>query len=485
MDIHNIQTVPNISEQRTKITAEQRVLLDEIWNQFLSTRQWPIAWEFNSRHHKPQVRRIFQPLNASIVVETNGGPDGTNLYQLQLLGALLTTDGKVLEQLLLRYLELVRKLYQTAPKRLSVESSEIQQALRLSNDETILLGRLVNLGGLYSLSANFDRNGDPKVWSVGILKSVEDFPITGPLDGALEKLVFQGFERGGPVFMDDRNFGAQYQPSVFDIPGGGFKVSMSPVSSTQSSKLIFVSHSSRDQDLAEAIVDLLCSALSLRRADFMCTSVDGSKLRGGDETDDVLRDHIREVPAFLSLLTPHAVGSTYVLFELGARWGHSRHHIPLLAKGAGTEVLKEPLKSKNALQLNRESEVFQLVEDLGHVLNCKIEPPNSYMSKVRNVVQIAGTAAPKVSDVTQKSQTREELEELEISILKLLAECADWVSAAELTPHLGVKQTKAEYYLTKMEQARLISGSHFYTGKASEYKIAHAGREYLVRNGLV
>jgi hypothetical protein len=156
-----------------------------------------------------------------------------------------------------------------------------------------------------------------------------------------------------------------------------------------SSKKIFVSHSSVDEDLAEALLDLLCTALPLRRVDFLCTSVDGSKLRGGDDTDEVLRREICDVPAFLSLLTQKSMASTYVLFELGARWGCKKHHIPLLAKGAGPEVLKEPLKATNALRLTSEADVLQLVQDVAHVLHLHAEPPNSYLKKARRVVEIA------------------------------------------------------------------------------------------------
>jgi hypothetical protein len=168
--------------------------------------------------------------------------------------------------------------------------------------------------------------------------------------------------------------------------------SAKPAASPSLSKLVFVSHSSLDKDLAEALVDMLCSALNLRRRDFLCTSVEGAKLRGGDVTDDELRRQIREAPAFLSLLTREAVSSTYVLFELGARWGCAKHHIPLLAKGAGTEVLREPLKATNALQMSRAPDVLQLVEDLGHLLNVRPEPANSYLEKVQHVVRISSTA---------------------------------------------------------------------------------------------
>lgn len=171
----------------------------------------------------------------------------------------------------------------------------------------------------------------------------------------------------------------------------------------KNSKLIFVSHSSADEDLAEAVEDMLCAALHLRRGDFLCTSVEGSKLRGGDDTDDVLRNEIREVPVFLSLLTRRAMISTYVLFELGARWGVRKHHIPLLAKGAGADVLKEPLKAKNALQLSNEADVLQLVEDLAAVLGLKSEAANSYLKKARRVVEISMAGANSAESIAVQS----------------------------------------------------------------------------------
>jgi hypothetical protein len=136
-------------------------------------------------------------------------------------------------------------------------------------------------------------------------------------------------------------------------------------------------------------VELLCAALNLRRGDFLCTSVPGAKLPGGADTDEVLRSEIYDVPVFLSLLTKSAVRSTYVLFELGARWGSKKHHIPLLAKGAGTEILKDPLKATNALHMSEEHSVLQLVGDVADQLNTRHERPDSYFKYVTDVVKIS------------------------------------------------------------------------------------------------
>jgi hypothetical protein len=208
----------------------------------------------------------------------------------------------------------------------------------------------------------------------------------------------------------------------------------------KTSKRIFVSHSSEDADLAAALVEMLCAALHLRLSEFVCTSVEGARLRGGDETDNVLRRQISDSPAFLSLLTPKAVTSTYVLFELGARWGSGQHHIPLLAKGAGTEVLKEPLRAKNALRLSEEAGVLQLVTDLAGVLGCTTEPPNSYLKKVREVAQLSSDG---------------ELVEIERLARMRLRECVDIVKNAE-SPESGLGELRGLQRSMKPKREQVV-----------------------------
>jgi TIR domain len=174
------------------------------------------------------------------------------------------------------------------------------------------------------------------------------------------------------------------------------------------SKRLFISHSSVDTDVAEALVDLIVEALQLARSDILCTSVDGTRLKGGDDTDDVLRQQISQVPAFLSILTKKSIASTYVLFELGARWGCNKHHIPLLAKSAGPEVLKNPLK-KNALKLNLEAQVLQLLNDLASVLGREPQPTNGYVKKVHKVVEVSQQSETGLDDSTSHNDISKSL----------------------------------------------------------------------------
>ncbi|MDH3233824.1 MAG: toll/interleukin-1 receptor domain-containing protein, partial [Alphaproteobacteria bacterium] len=102
---------------------------------------------------------------------------------------------------------------------------------------------------------------------------------------------------------------------------------------------VFISHSSRDTNLAKSVIDLLRSALNLPASEIRCTSVPGYKLPGGAETDNQLRSELLEAPVFVGLVTEAGMASAYVLFELGARWGAKKQLIPLLAPGVSPSIL--------------------------------------------------------------------------------------------------------------------------------------------------
>jgi hypothetical protein len=84
---------------------------------------------------------------------------------------------------------------------------------------------------------------------------------------------------------------------------------------------IFISHSAADTRLAKTLIDLLLVSLPIDPKRIRCTSVNGYRLEGGAQADDQLRTEIWGAKVFIGLLTDHSISSTYVLFELGARWG--------------------------------------------------------------------------------------------------------------------------------------------------------------------
>lgn len=157
---------------------------------------------------------------------------------------------------------------------------------------------------------------------------------------------------------------------------------------------LFISHSASDVQLAKALTYLFEKALKISARQIRCTSVDGYRLPVGTHTDDQLRREVFDVRAFIGLITPAAVESRYVMFELGSRWGAGRHLAPVLACGADASCLGGPLSAINALRLAERNEVVQLVEDIAEHLEMTLEPSASYQDAIE-VVVAAAKARPK------------------------------------------------------------------------------------------
>jgi hypothetical protein len=151
---------------------------------------------------------------------------------------------------------------------------------------------------------------------------------------------------------------------------------------------VLISHSSKDAALAQALIDLLRSGLGLLATQIRCSSVDGYRLPAGVNTGDQLRKEIKTAKVLIGLLTPNSLSSTYVLFELGARWGAGLFMIPLLV-GTTAEEMRGPHAVLNALSCETEGQLIQLVEDVGRELNSDVQSVAAYLNQLTAVKALA------------------------------------------------------------------------------------------------
>ncbi|HEX5718906.1 MAG TPA: L-histidine N(alpha)-methyltransferase [Thermoanaerobaculia bacterium] len=158
---------------------------------------------------------------------------------------------------------------------------------------------------------------------------------------------------------------------------------------------IFISHSSRDSALAEAIVDLIRSALNMPPQEIRCTSADGHRLPVGAHPNKQLQREVLAADAVVAIISPASMASSYVLFELGARWGKGGETLfPVLAPGSSPEALKGFLPESSALACESQGQMLQLVGNLAATLGLQPNPAESFQRKIE-IIQKVRSADPR------------------------------------------------------------------------------------------
>lgn len=151
---------------------------------------------------------------------------------------------------------------------------------------------------------------------------------------------------------------------------------------------VFISHSSKDATVAEAVVKLLRAALDLAPSGIRCTSVAGYKLPLGADTDEQLKREVSDSKVFVAILTPTSIKSPYVVFEMGARWGKGLFIGPLLARGVTMKDIG-PVSAINTLHATKEPDLHQFLVDVGQQLARPVNNAAAYLSELRAVIVVA------------------------------------------------------------------------------------------------
>ncbi len=184
---------------------------------------------------------------------------------------------------------------------------------------------------------------------------------------------------------EERSFNfAQSEPDGFEKLDNWLKDVRPPLAGR-----VFISHSTKDRDLAKAIAKLLEAGLQLKKQEIRCTSVAEFQLPPGSDYAVALCREIRDADIFLALATEDGLTSPWVLFELGARWGTQRFCQPLLARGGSAEALPPPIERVQAINLAEAAQLQHLVGELARKLQLQSPDPSQYQSTLNDVEKLA------------------------------------------------------------------------------------------------
>lgn len=181
---------------------------------------------------------------------------------------------------------------------------------------------------------------------------------------------------------------------IIPIKATNSSVGLETVNCKPEVKQIFISHCSQDVELAERLIRFLLSAINISPAQIRCTSVNGFRLKGGKITEEQLRSEIETSSVMIGILTPNSLSSLFVSMELGARWFLQKPLIPLVAQGMSFSNIQGPLSGINGLNLNDQSQIFQLAEDIVDTLggNFRLNSASSYKKDLDTLHHLAISA---------------------------------------------------------------------------------------------
>ncbi len=247
---------------------------------------------------------------------------------------------------------------------------------------------------------------------------------------------------------------------------------------------LFISHSSKDQELVEELIELLKNALRLPSSEIRCTTIDGHRLPGGANTNEQLKREVRDSKAFIGLISFAATDSMYVLFELGARWGADKHLLPLLAPGVSSDILKSPLSGLNALSCDTASQLHQLVNDIAKILEIKPEEPQAYQRYIDGILAIPPSEEkiPLVGDKVEAIPACKPTD-VQIRIMKAVADMKRReATVANIAKVIGLSEMEANYNLDELARKHKFLDwiGNMNRDVPNCYVITHEGRGFVL-----
>ncbi|EYF03806.1 toll/interleukin-1 receptor domain-containing protein [Chondromyces apiculatus] len=137
---------------------------------------------------------------------------------------------------------------------------------------------------------------------------------------------------------------------------------------------IFVSHAPADLALAKALVECLTTCLDLASGDIQSSSVPEYKPPAGTDIALALKDELPATGAVIGLVSPSALASSWVPFELGTAWGAGKPIFPILTHGVDLSAIPAPLTGEHAIRPFHAPDITQLVEALEKLVGASLRP---------------------------------------------------------------------------------------------------------------
>ena len=134
-------------------------------------------------------------------------------------------------------------------------------------------------------------------------------------------------------------------------------------------KKIFVSHSSKDKEIVEAFITLLTRGAGLLQDKIFCTSIDGMKIKNGEDIRKHIQENVNNADFAILLVSKNYKRSEVCLNEMGAVWAIDKRVKAYVFPDLQEECVGWLINDNVAEKLNDETALASLYEELQRFYN--------------------------------------------------------------------------------------------------------------------
>jgi hypothetical protein len=185
-----------LTRLRESLTEVQRRVLDQLWRHVERSGKAMPQRAFYFEFSRDEVDPEIDSLGGNVIIQNY--VDGTNCYAPTLVGALLSSNGPALDDLLCRCLQFLKDRYEADPEIRSLSSEQLERGGGLTSKEVDCLRRLLTLAAnqLVILHGGGATDGP---WTILVRDEVDRLRKVGDWLGYLHDEVMKGFDRNYPV----------------------------------------------------------------------------------------------------------------------------------------------------------------------------------------------------------------------------------------------------------------------------------------------
>lgn len=144
------------------------------------------------------------------------------------------------------------------------------------------------------------------------------------------------------------------------------------IKSQNPEKTVFISHASKDKEIADAFVDvILQGGLSVPIEEIFCVSTDGTKIESGEDWRNTIYESLNSAKINFLIITPNYKESEVCLNEMGASWVTNAKILPMIVEPINYETVGVIQKPKQIEKLLDEKSLDRIKD----VLQEKLEIP--------------------------------------------------------------------------------------------------------------